>query len=83
MKRPDDKSATVAAAIAIVGVLRTNTLLMLVPSRMLEVWVAQAARIAPVDRVRRRTQRVRLIFIGVHLLNSEECKETSRGNPHN
>jgi hypothetical protein len=31
---------------AIVGAVRTNTLLMLVPSRMREVRIAQAARIA-------------------------------------
>ena len=46
MKRPPDRSATVEAAIAIVGAVRTKTLLMLVPSRMREVRIAQAARIA-------------------------------------
>ena len=35
-----------AAAIAIVGAVRTNTLLIAVPSRMRRVAVAQAARIA-------------------------------------
>jgi hypothetical protein len=39
-------SATVEAAIAIVGAVRTKTLLMLVPRRMREVRVAHAARIA-------------------------------------
>ena len=46
MNRPPDMSATVEAAIAIVGAVRTKTLLMLVPSRMREVRIAQAARIA-------------------------------------
>jgi hypothetical protein len=44
--RPPDKSATEEAAIAIVGAVRTKTLLILVPSRMREVRIAQAARIA-------------------------------------
>lgn len=35
-----------AAAMAIVGTLRTKTLLMLVPRRMRDVAVAQAARMA-------------------------------------
>jgi hypothetical protein len=46
MKRPPDRSAIVEAAMAIVGAVRTNTLLMLVPSRMREVRIAQAARTA-------------------------------------
>jgi hypothetical protein len=46
MKRPPDRAAMVEAAIAIVGAVRTNTLLMLVPSLMREVRIAQAARTA-------------------------------------
>jgi hypothetical protein len=46
MNRPPDMSATVEAAIAIVGAVRTKTLLMLVPRRMREVRIAHAARIA-------------------------------------
>ena len=46
MNRPPDMSATVEAAIAIVGAVRTKTLLILVPSWMREVRMAQAARIA-------------------------------------
>jgi hypothetical protein len=46
MKRPRDKSSTVRAAIAMVGAVRTKTLVMLVPKRMREVCVAQAARTA-------------------------------------
>ena len=46
MKRPSERSATVDAAMAIVGAVRTKTLLMLVPSRMREVRTAQAARMA-------------------------------------
>jgi hypothetical protein len=45
MKRPPARSAIVEAAMAI-GAVRSKTLLMLVPSRMREVRVAQAARIA-------------------------------------
>ena len=44
--RPPESSSTVAAAIAMVGAVRTNTLLMAVPSRMRLVRSAQAARIA-------------------------------------
>ena len=46
MKRPSERSSTVAAAMAMVGALRTKTLLMLVPSRMRDVAMAQAARMA-------------------------------------
>jgi hypothetical protein len=46
MNRPPDRSATEEAAIAIVDAMRTKTLLMLVPRRMREVRIAQAARIA-------------------------------------
>src|SRR6516162_8606768 len=47
MKRPRDKSSTVRAAIAMVGTVRTKTLVMLVPRRMREV--------APRKRQARRT----------------------------
>ena len=46
MKRPLDSASTVAAAIAMVGAVRTKTLVMLVPSRMREVCTAQADSIA-------------------------------------
>ena len=46
MKRPPERSSTVAAAMAMVGALRTKTLLMLVPRRMRRVATAQAARMA-------------------------------------
>src|SRR5436853_4686276 len=46
MKRPEERWSTVAAAIAIVGIVRTKTLVMLVPRRIREVWVAQAAKTA-------------------------------------
>ena len=46
MKRPPEIASTVAAAMAIVGAVRTKTLVMLVPSWILEVWAAQAANIA-------------------------------------
>ena len=46
MKRPPEMSSTEAAAIAIVGAVRTKTLVMLVPSRIREVRAAAAARIA-------------------------------------
>ena len=45
-KRPPESSSTVAAAIAMVGAVRTNTLLMAVPSRMRLVRSAHAASIA-------------------------------------
>jgi hypothetical protein len=41
MNRPPDMSATVEAAIAIVGAVRTKTLLMLVPSRMRDVRICR------------------------------------------
>ena len=44
--RPPERSSTVAADIAMVGAVRTNTLLMAVPRRMRRVRSAQAARIA-------------------------------------
>jgi len=40
--RPAEIASTVAAAIAIVGTVRTKTLVMLVPSRIFEVCAAQA-----------------------------------------
>src|SRR5262245_2081777 len=46
MNRPPERWSTVAAAIAMVDALRTNTLLMLVPRRMRVVRAAQAPRIA-------------------------------------
>jgi hypothetical protein len=46
MNRPPETSSTVAAAIAIVGAVRTKTLVMLVPSRMRDVRTAAAARVA-------------------------------------
>ena len=46
MKRPPERSSTVAAAMAMVGALRTKTLLMLVPRWMRCVATAQAARMA-------------------------------------
>src|SRR6266403_1273798 len=46
MKRPFDSESSVAAAIAIVGAVRTKTLLIPVPSRIREVCTAQAASTA-------------------------------------
>jgi len=46
MNRPAERWSSVAAAIAIVGTVRTKTLVMLVPSMMREVWVAHAASTA-------------------------------------
>jgi len=45
-KRPPDKSSTVKAAIAMVGAVRTKTLVMLVPNKMRDVCTAQAASTA-------------------------------------
>ena len=46
MNRPPESSSTAAAAIAIVGAVRTNTLVMAVPRRTRLVRRAQAARMA-------------------------------------
>ena len=46
MKRPPERWSIVAAAMAMVGALRTKMLEMLVPRRMREVWTAQAASTA-------------------------------------
>jgi hypothetical protein len=46
MNRPADSWSTVAAAMPMVGALRTNTLEMLVPRRMRRVTAAQAPRMA-------------------------------------
>ena len=46
MNRPPDRSSTVAAAIAIVGAVRTKTLVIPVPSPIREVSLAQAASTA-------------------------------------
>src|SRR6266404_2942264 len=46
MKRPAERWSSVAAAIAMVGIVRTKTLVMLVPRRIRDVWVAQAANTA-------------------------------------
>ena len=46
MNRPSDRWSSVAAAIAIVGIVRTKTLVMAVPSPMREVWTAHAANTA-------------------------------------
>lgn len=43
INRPPVKSSSVAAAMAIVGAVRTKTLVMLVPRKMREVWLAAAA----------------------------------------
>ena len=44
--RPPERWSTVAAAMAMVGALRTNTLEMAVPRRIRDVAVAHAARMA-------------------------------------
>ena len=46
MKRPPEIASTVAAAIAIVGTVRTKTLVILVQSWIFEVCAAQAANTA-------------------------------------
>jgi len=46
MKRPAERSSMVRAAIAMVGAVRTKTLVMLVPNRIREVCAAQAASTA-------------------------------------
>jgi hypothetical protein len=46
IKRPPEMSSTAAAAIAMVGAVRTKTLVMPVPSGMREVCAAAAERIA-------------------------------------
>src|SRR5216684_7029290 len=46
IKRPAERWSSVAADIAMVGTVRTKTLVMLVPKRIREVWAAQAANTA-------------------------------------